>query len=183
MRLVALLAGGMCLTGMILAGAAPSLESIPLKDIDGKSTSLQAYKGQVRLLVNVASKCGYTPQYKGLEALQQKYHAKGFEVLGFPSNDFGAQEPGSNEDIKSFCASQYHVSFPLFDKIHVVGPDQHPLYTALTSQGSQFPGAVKWNFNKFLIGRDGKLLQRFDSKVTPESPELVQAVESALAKK
>src|SRR4051812_5835155 len=117
MRLVALLVGGLCLTGVVLAGAAPALESIPLKDIDGKSTSLQAYKGQVRLLVNVASKCGFSPQYKGLEALHQKYHAKGLQVLGFPCNDFGAQEPGSNAEIKSFCSSQYQVSFPLFDKV------------------------------------------------------------------
>ena len=180
MKLVALLVGGLCLTGVVLAGAAPALESIPVKDIDGKSTSLQAYKGQVRLVVNVASKCGYTPQYKGLEALQQKYAAKGFTVLGFPCNDFGAQEPGSNADIKTFCSSQYQVTFPLFDKIHVVGSEQHPLYTALTGSDSKYPGPVKWNFNKFLIGRDGKLLQRFDSKVTPESPELTQAIEAAL---
>ena len=104
-------------------------------------------------------------------------------MLGFPCNDFGAQEPGSNAEIKSFCASQYQVSFPLFDKVHVLGPEQHPLYAAFTGQESPFPGPVKWNFGKFLISRDGKLLQRFDSKVTPESPELIQAIEAALAQK
>jgi glutathione peroxidase len=168
---------------MALGASAPSLYSIPLKDIDGKSTSLNAYKGQVLLVVNVASKCGYTPQYKGLEALYQKYKAQGFEVLGFPCNDFGAQEPGSNADIKTFCSSQYQVTFPLFDKLHVLGSEQHPLYAALTGPDSPAPGPVKWNFGKFLIGRDGKMIQRFDSKVTPESPELNQAVQAALVKK
>ena len=171
------------LAGLVSVGAAPALSEIPLKDIDGKATSLKAYQGDVLLLVNVASKCGYTKQYAGLEALYKKYHGKGFHVLGFPCNDFGAQEPGSNAEIKTFCSSQYAVTFPLFDKLHVKGPEQHPLYAALTGPSSPVPGDVQWNFAKFLVGRDGKIIRRFESKVTPESPELVAAVEAALAAK
>jgi glutathione peroxidase len=166
-----------------VAAAAVSLYDIALKDIDGQATSLKAYKGQVLLVVNVASKCGFTPQYSGLEALHQKYQGKGLRVLGFPCNDFGAQEPGSNQEIKSFCSSQYQVTFPLFDKLHVKGPEQHPLYAALTGKDSKLPGEVKWNFGKFLIGRDGQLIQRFESKAAPDSPELRQAIEAALARK
>lgn len=163
--------------------AADSIYSISLKDIDGKSTSLKAYEGKVLLIVNVASKCGYTPQYAGLEALHEKYKDKGFAVLGFPCNQFGGQEPGTDEEIKQFCSSKYQVTFPLFDKIEVNGPNRHPLYVALAGGGSPFPGDIKWNFNKFLIGRDGKILKRFDSKVKPDSAELVQAVENALGGK
>lgn len=162
---------------------AGDLHSIPLKDIDGKETSLKAHAGKVLLIVNVASKCGYTPQYKGLEALHRKYREQGLLVLGFPSNDFGAQEPGSNAEIKQFCAQEYEVTFPLFDKLHVTGAQQHPLYTALTGPESPAPGPVKWNFGKFLVGRDGKLLTRFDSATTPDSKELTAAVERALAAK
>jgi glutathione peroxidase len=181
MKQVALLIAAVCCAQLV--GVAASLYDIPLKDINGKGTSLNAYKGQVLLLVNVASKCGYTPQYEGLEKLHRKYQAKGLRVLGVPSNDFGAQEPGTNEEIKSFCSSKYDVTFPLLDKIHVKGPEQHPLYASLTGKDSPAPGDVKWNFTKFLIGRDGKLIQRFDSKVAPDSPELVQAIEAALARK
>ncbi len=183
MKLIAFLVLASCCLPLMATAATPSLYDVPLKDIDGKDTSLKAYKGQVLLIVNVASKCGYTPQYKGLEALHQKYKDKGFQVLGFPCNDFGAQEPGSNAEIKTFCTSQYAVTFPMFDKLHVKGAEQHPLYTALTGKDSQYPGDVKWNFGKFLIGRDGKLFQRFDSKVTPDSAELTHAVEAALAAK
>ena len=165
---------------VVCTHAADSIYNIPLKDIDGKSTSLKAYEGKVLLIVNVASKCGYTPQYAGLEALQEKYKDKGFTVLGFPCNQFGGQEPGTNEEIKQFCSSKYQVTFPLFDKIEVNGPNRHPLYVLLAGDGSPFPGDIKWNFNKFLIGRDGKILKRFDSKVKPDSAELVQAVEKAL---
>lgn len=163
--------------------AATSLDSIPLKDIDGKETSLKAYQGKVLLIVNVASKCGYTPQYKGLEALQEKYKGKGFTVLGFPCNQFGGQEPGSNAEIKEFCSSTYNVTFPMFDKLEVNGPNRHPLYVALAGKESPFPGDIKWNFGKFLIGRDGKIIKRFESKTTPESPEMKQAIEAALAAK
>ena len=162
------------------ACGADSIYSLSLKDIDGKSTSLKAYEGKVLLIVNVASKCGYTPQYTGLEAVHEKYKDKGFSVLGFPCNQFGGQEPGTNEQIKEFCLSRYQVTFPLFDKIEVNGPNRHPLYVLLAGGGSPFPGDIKWNFNKFLIGRDGKILQRFDSKVKPDSAELVQTVEHAL---
>jgi glutathione peroxidase len=165
------------------AQASDSIYAVSLKDIDGQSTSLKPYKGKVLLIVNVASKCGYTPQYTGLEALQEKYKDKGLVVLGFPCNQFGGQEPGTNEEIKQFCSSKYQVTFPLFDKIEVNGPNRHPLYTQLAGEGSPYPGDIKWNFNKFLIGRDGKILKRFDSKVKPESPELTEAVESALAAK
>lgn len=157
-----------------------NLYNIPLKDIDGKDTSLENYQGKVLLVVNVASKCGFTPQYEGLEALYRKYKDQGLVVLGFPCNDFGQQEPGTNEEIKQFCTSRFDVTFPMFDKLHVKGPDQHPLYLALTGQDAPYPGDVRWNFGKFLIGRDGKILQRFESKVEPMSPEVIEAVENAL---
>jgi glutathione peroxidase len=124
-----------------------------------------------------------TPQYKALQALQEKYQAKGFTVLAFPSNDFGAQEPGTNLEIKEFCTNKYKVTFPLFDKIHVKGDDQHPLYAALTGKEGAFPGDVKWNFGKFLIGPDGKPLARFEPGTTPDDAALVKAIEEALPKK
>jgi glutathione peroxidase len=166
-----------------LALSAAPIQEIPIKDIDGKATSLKAYNGKVLLVVNVASKCGLTPQYKGLEAMQEKYKDKGFTVLGFPCNQFAGQEPGTNEEIKQFCSSQYHVSFPLFDKIEVNGPNRHPLYIALAGKDSPFPGDIKWNFGKFLIGKDGKILKRFDPTTKPDAPEVVAAIEAALAQK
>src|SRR5438093_8814533 len=132
-----------------VASRAASLHDIAIKDIDGKPTSLKAYDGKVLLVVNVASKCGLTPQYKALEALHRKYKDKGFSVLGFPCNDFGSQEPGSNDEIKEFCSSKYDVSFPIFDKLHVKGPERQPLYEVLTGEGSPFPVDIKWNFGKF----------------------------------
>ncbi len=163
--------------------AASNLADIPLKDIDGKDTSLKAYKGKALLIVNVASKCGYTPQYKSLEATFRKYKDQGLVVLGFPCNQFGSQEPGTNEEIKSFCSSNYEVTFPLFDKLDVKGPKQHPLYVALAGKESPFPGDVKWNFGKFLVGRDGKILKRWDSGAKPDSKEVSEAIEAALAAK
>ena len=157
--------------------------TIPLKDIDGKEATLKTYAGKPLLIVNVASKCGFTPQYAGLEAVWRKYKDKGLMVLGFPCNDFGAQEPGTTEEIKKFCSANYEVTFPLFDKLHVKGDEQHALYSALTGAESPVPGPVKWNFGKFLIGRDGKIVARFDSKVTPDSAELTKAIEDALAAK
>jgi glutathione peroxidase len=168
------------LTPMIYAA---SVYDIPLKDIDGKDTSLKAYKGKVLLIVNVASRCGNTPQYKGLEALNQKYKDKGLVVLGFPCNQFGKQEPGSNEEIKEFCSKTYDVTFPMFDKLDVKGANQHPLYKELSGTDAPFPGDVKWNFGKFLVGRDGKIAKRIEPRVEPESPEVVKAIEDALAAK
>ena len=172
---------------LLLAGtlfaAAPSVMNIPLKDINGKATSLKAYDGKVILIVNVASRCGLTPQYKGLEELYNKYKDQGLVILGFPCNDFGSQEPGTNEEIKQFCTGKYNVTFPMFDKLHVKGKEQHALYTALTGPDSAFPGDVKWNFGKFLVGRDGTVLHRFEPKVTPEAEELTSAIETALKKK
>jgi len=168
---------------VVSAQAEDMIYDLPLKDIDGKATSLKAYKGQVMLIVNVASKCVFTPQYTGLEALYQKYKDKGLTVLGFPCNQFGHQEPGTDEEIKQFCSARYSVTFPLFDKIDVNGQNRNGLYSALAGKESPFPGDIRWNFTKFLIGRDGRIIARFESKVKPDSPELTQAVENALAGK
>jgi len=159
---------------------AADLTTIPFKTITGKDTSLSEYKGKVVLVVNTASKCGNTPQYATLEALQKKYESKGFTVIGFPSNDFGAQEPGTAGEIQHYCKTNYAVTFPLMEKIHVKGPEQHPLYAALTGKDGAFPGDVKWNFGKFLIGKDGKALARFEPGQKPDSPEIVAAIEKAL---
>ncbi|MEP6667639.1 MAG: glutathione peroxidase [Chthoniobacter sp.] len=161
----------------------PAVYSIPLKDIDGKETTLKAYSGKALLIVNVASECGFTPQYEGLEALYRKYKDKGLVVLGFPCNDFGQQEPGSNDEIKKFCSSKFSVTFPMFDKLHTKGPEQHPLYAALSGPSSPVPGKVTWNFNKYLISRDGKILAHYESDVEPDSTTLTQAIDAALAGK
>jgi glutathione peroxidase len=163
--------------------AADSLYDIPLKDIDGKDATLKPYAGKVLLVVNVASHCGFTPQYTALEALHLKYAAQGLVVCGFPCNQFGGQEPGTDAEIKAFCTSKYNVTFPMFDKLEVNGANRHPLYVALAGKDSPFPGNIKWNFTKFLIGRDGKILNRFDSKVKPDSAEVTKAIEAALAAK
>jgi glutathione peroxidase len=168
---------------VISACAAESIYDIPLKDIDGKDTSLKPYQGKVMLIVNVASKCGYTPQYTALEALYQKYQDRGLVVLGFPCNQFGGQEPGTDAEIKQFCSSKYAVTFPMFDRIEVNGANRHPLYVMLAGKESPVAGDIGWNFTKFLIGRDGKILKRFESKVKPDSPEVIQAIEAALAAK
>jgi glutathione peroxidase len=167
----------------LTAMAASQLYDIPLKDIDGKASSLKAYQGKVLLIVNVASQCGLTPQYEGLEALYLKYKDKGLVVLGFPCNDFAGQEPGSNADIKAFCSSKFSVTFPLFDKLHVKGAEQHALYAALTGKTSPFPGDVQWNFGKFLIGRDATILKRFEPKTKPDDSAVVDAIEAAIAAK
>jgi len=159
---------------------AADLTTIPFKTITGKDTSLTEYKGKVVLVVNTASKCGNTPQYATLEALQKKYESKGFTVIGFPCNDFGAQEPGTAGEIQQYCKTNYAVTFPLMEKIHVKGPEQHPLYAALTGKDGTFPGDVKWNFGKFLIGKDGKALARFEPGQKPDSPEILAAIEKAL---
>ena len=168
-----------CLTAApsVFAGA---LDSIPFKTPDGTETSLKAYAGKVVLVVNVASRCGNTPQYAGLENLYKKFGGEGLVIIGFPCNDFGGQEPGTNAEIKEFCSTKYDVTFPLMDKIHVKGAEQCPLYAALTGPSAKFPGDVKWNFGKFLIGRDGLVLERFEPKVKPEDPKLLEAITNAL---
>ena len=168
---------------IISSRAADSLYDIPLKDIDGKATTLKPYQDKVMLIVNVASKCGFTPQYKALEAVYKKYSGQGLVICGFPCNQFGHQEPGTSAEIMQFCTSKYDVTFPMFEKIEVNGKNRHPLYVALAGKDSPFPGDIRWNFTKFLIGRDGKIVARFDSKVTPDSPEITKAIETALATK
>jgi glutathione peroxidase len=148
-----------------------SLYDIPLKTLSGEPTSLRAFEGQVLLVVNVASHCGFTPQYAGLEALYQKYKARGFSVLGFPCNQFGAQEPGTAEEIESFCSSKYNVSFPLFEKVEVNGQKAHPLFAELKASAPGILGTegIKWNFTKFLLDRSGKFVERFAPQTTPEA--------------
>ncbi|BCX48251.1 glutathione peroxidase [Haloferula helveola] len=160
---------------------AGDLAKIPFKTIDGKETSLSDYNGKVVLVVNTASKCGLTKQYDALEEIYDKYKEKGFVVIGFPCNDFGNQEPGTLEEIQKFCTTKFDVSFPLMEKIHVKGDEQHALYTALTGKDGAFPGDVKWNFGKFLIGKDGKPLVRFEPRQKPDSKEVTEAIEKALA--
>ncbi len=181
MRTLALIAA--LVLCQISAVHAESIYDIKLKDIDGKDTTLSAYKGKVILIVNVASKCGFTKQYTGLETIYQKYKDRGFVVLGFPCNQFGGQEPGSNEEIRQFCSSKFNVTFPLFDKLEVNGEKRHSLYDALVGKDSPFPGDIKWNFTKFLIGKDGKILKRFESSVTPESPGVTEAIDAAISAK
>ena len=170
----------LALLAMTTAALAADLAAIPLKDIDGKDTSLKAYSGKAVLIVNVASKCGYTRQYSGLEALYRKFKDRGLVVLGVPSNDFGGQEPGTEAEIKEFCTSKFDVTFPMTAKVSVKGADQHPLYAALTGPESSAPGPVKWNFGKFLVGKDGKLIARWDSKTEPDDAALTSAIEAAL---
>jgi glutathione peroxidase len=164
------------MTSLAIA-ADTNVQNIAIKDIDGKDTTLKAYAGKVLLIVNVASECGYTPQYAGLQALHEKMSGKGLAVLGFPCNDFGGQEPGSELQIKTFCTENYKVTFPMFAKVAIKGDGKSPLYAALQSAVG---GDVGWNFEKFLVSKDGKVLQRFGSDVTPDSPELMAAIEAAL---
>ncbi|MBN1556763.1 MAG: glutathione peroxidase [Lentisphaerae bacterium] len=156
--------------------------SFSLPDIDGKEISLSEFNGKVLLLVNVASKCGFTGQYAGLQKLYETYKDKGLVVLGFPANNFMSQEPGTEEEIKQFCSLNYGVTFPLFSKISVSGKDQHPLYAFLTSKETnpEFAGRITWNFNKFLVDREGRVIGRFGSRTAPDDEELVKAVEAAL---
>ena len=162
--------------------AASSVHEFTLKSIDGQPAPFSAYKGKVLLLVNVASKCGYTPQYAGLQKLHDQYKDKGLVVVGIPANNFGAQEPGTDEEIKTFCTRTYNVTFPMTSKVSVKGEDQTPLYQYLTSAAanSSTAGDVKWNFTKFLVDQQGKVIGRFESKVRPDAPELTSAIEQAL---
>lgn len=158
-----------------------TVSDIAVKTINGEDKQLSEYAGKVLLIVNVASYCGYTPQYKGLEQLNQKYRDTGLRVLAFPCNDFGAQEPGSNAEIMQFCTKNYGVNFEMFDKVHAKGSQQHPLYNRLTN-AVEPTGNVSWNFEKFLISKQGEVVARFNSSVKPDSPELIAAIERELAK-
>jgi glutathione peroxidase len=195
-RFVALsLALGLLSTGSLFQSSSPAADKgdakVPpaldftMKDIKGKDVKLSQYQGKVVLLVNVASRCGYTPQYSGLEKLYEKYKDDGLVVVGVPANEFGKQEPGTDEEIQKFCTGTYNVTFPMMSKVVVKGKDICPLYKFLTSNDTdpQFAGDVKWNFERFLIDRSGKVVGRFRSPVEPQSPELVNAVEGELKKK
>lgn len=179
----------MALFGAVIALLLPPQEGVPstgttiydfyVKTIDGNEKSLAEYKGKVLLIVNVASKCGFTPQYEGLEALYQRYKEKGFVVLGFPANNFLGQEPGSDAEIKTFCTTRYNVTFDLFSKISVKGDDSHPLYKFLTEK-SAYPGAVQWNFQKYLVNKNGTVVAKFSPATKPTDPELVEMIELLL---
>jgi len=171
------------LLGMSAMAAEKNVYDFTLNSIDGQPTPLSNFKGKVMLLVNVASRCGFTPQYSGLESLYEKYKDRGFVIVGIPANNFGGQEPGTNQEIKSFCTAKYHVSFPMMAKVSVKGSDITPLYAFLTDKNlhPETGGDIGWNFTKFLVGPDGKVIARFDSKVEPESPEVTSAVEKSLA--
>jgi glutathione peroxidase len=161
--------------------AASNIYTFTLNSIDGQAAPLANYKGKVALVVNVASQCGYTPQYSALETTYEKYKDKGFVILGFPANNFGAQEPGTNEEIKTFCTRKYSVTFPMYSKISVKGADQAPLYAYLTKDaGPGIAGEIKWNFTKFLVDRNGNVVQRFEPEVTPDSKEVIAAIEKLL---
>jgi len=172
-----LLSGSLLVFAAALFGAA-SVYEFTLNSIDGAPAPLAAYKGKVLLLVNVASKCGFTPQYKELEAVYKQYKDKGLVIAGFPANNFLSQEPGTNAEIKTFCTRTYNVTFPMYAKISVKGADMAPLYTYLTKATG---GDIKWNFTKFLIGRDGTILDRFEPPVKPDDPKVIAAIEKALA--
>jgi len=166
---------------MIPVLIAMSIFDISMNSIDGKPVALKSFEGKAVLFVNVASQCGYTPQYAGLQSLYAKYKDKGLVIVGVPANNFGAQEPGSNEEIKSFCSRTYNVTFPMMAKVSVKGADKTPLYQYLTDKSNPKTGGdVQWNFTKFLVGKDGKVRQRFESGVSPDSPELAAAIEAAL---
>lgn len=173
----------MALLGMSAMAAEKSVYDFTLNSIDGRATPLSNFKGKVMLLVNVASRCGYTPQYAGLESLYEKYKDRGFVIVGIPANNFGGQEPGTNQEIKTFCTAKYHVTFPMMAKVSVKGSDITPLYAFLTDKNlhPDTGGDIGWNFTKFLVGPHGTVIARFDSKVEPESPEVTSAVEKALA--
>jgi glutathione peroxidase len=166
--------------GLIMAAKATSIFDFTMDDIDGKPVNLDQYRGKVLLVVNTASFCGNTPQYSDLEKMYETYQEKGFEILAFPANNFGQQEPGTNQEIKNFCFTKYSLTFPLFSKISVKGEDKHPLYRYLTEQ-SPFPGEVEWNFQKYLIDRSGKVVARYHHRTKPLSDEIVRGVETALS--
>ncbi len=158
-----------------------AFHELVLDALDGKPLPLEPFKGKVVLVVNVASKCGLTPQYAALENLYQKHKDQGFSVLGLPCNQFAGQEPGTEEEIQAFCSLNYGVSFPLSSKLEVNGPDRHQLYRLLAGEGAEFPGDITWNFEKFLVGPDGRVLARFSPRTAPDDASVIQAIEKALA--
>lgn len=183
-----LLSIAVALAGIIMSNPSVATEKSPvlghtMNSLDGNPVNFSQYEGKVLLIVNVASRCGATPQYKQLQELHEKYQDKGLVVLGFPCNQFGAQEPGTAEEIAAFCKDNYKVTFPMFDKVDVNGKQAAPLYQYLTSEKAvpSDPGAVRWNFEKFLIGRDGQVIERFRTRVSPDAPQVVQSIEKALA--
>jgi glutathione peroxidase len=172
------------LTAALLSVSFPalagSLYDIPLKTLDGKDATLKEHEGKVMLIVNVASRCGNTKQYTELQKLHEDFAKDGLAVLGFPCNDFGKQEPGTAEEIKTFCTTKYNVTFPMYEKLVVKGPDKHPLYQELSGEKSPFPGDVKWNFGKFLVDKKGRIIARFEPKTRPDAPEVMEAIKKAL---
>src|SRR3981189_1121121 len=166
-----------------LMGGGKNVFDYTLNTIDGQPAPLSAYKGKVLMLVNVASRCGFTPQYTALESIYEKYKDRGFVIVGIPANNFGSQEPGTNQEIKTFCASKFHVTFPMMAKVSVKGEDITPLYQFLTDKTTnpQTGGEIQWNFTKFLIGPDGHVITRFEPDVTPDSPQVTSAIEKTLA--
>src|SRR3989454_1158574 len=171
------------LCGTVAMAGEKSIFDFTMNSIDGEATSLSKFQGKVVLLVNVASRCGYTPQYAALESIYEKYKDRGFVIVGIPANNFGGQEPGTNQEIKTFCSSKYNVTFPMMAKVSVKGEDATPLYQFLTDKAahSQTGGEIKWNFTKFLVGPDGRVITRFEPEVTPDSPQVTSAIEKALS--
>ncbi len=167
----------------VITGGEKNVFDYMLNTIDGQPAPLSAYKGKLVMLVNVASRCGFTPQYTALESIYEKYKERGFVIIGIPANNFGAQEPGTNQEIKTFCQSKYNVTFPMMAKVSVKGDDKTPLYQYLTDKSANptTGGDIQWNFTKFLVGPDGQIIARFEPKVTPDSPEVTGAIEQALA--
>jgi len=174
----------LCVACASLSAEPKSIYDFTMKSIDGEQVSLKNYHGKVVLLVNVASKCGFTPQYAGLEALYEKYKDRGLVIVGVPANNFMSQEPGTDEEIKKFCSNKYNDTFPMMSKVSVKGDDKTPLYVFLTGKDTnpQFAGDIKWNFTKFLFDRNGNPVARFEPNVTPDSPQVTAAIESALGK-
>jgi len=172
----------LCAAATMMAAQASSIYDFTMKSIDGQQVSLSSFRGKVVLLVNVASKCGFTPQYSALESLYEKYKDKGLVIVGVPANNFAQQEPGTDEEIKKFCSNKYNVTFPMMSKVSVLGDDKTPLYVFLTDKSTdpQFSGDIKWNFTKFLFDRNGKPVARFEPATKPDSPEVSSAIESAL---
>lgn len=174
----------LCVAGIGMAAPSKSIYNFTLKSIDGEPVSLESYQGKAVLLVNVASKCGFTPQYAALESLYERYKDRGLVIVGIPANNFASQEPGTDQEIKKFCSNKYNVTFPMMSKVSVSGPDKTPLYGFLTDKAAnpEIGGDIKWNFTKFLFDRKGRPVARFEPAITPDSPEVTKAVEAALGK-